>query len=63
MNGMKIICSVVIMLSAIGTMLSAVEATSHPEYGSLTVAAAIVFCAGFIGRCVLEVPQRVRDDV
>ena len=62
MQGMKIFCSLVILISAIGIMLAAVETTSHAEYGSLTVAAAVVFSGGLVGRCILEVRGRGPND-
>lgn len=61
MKGMTVFCSLVMMLSAIGAMLAVVEATSHAEHGYLTVAAAVVFCGGLLGRRVLEVGGRVRS--
>ena len=61
MKGMTIFCSLVMMLSAVAALLAAVETTSHAEYGYLTVAAAVVFCGGLLGRCVLEVGGRARN--
>ncbi len=65
MREMKIFCSLVMIVTAIGGMFVATEAArpaENPLYGLLAVAASVAFGSALIGRCVLERGRQARDD-